>query len=105
MLVVVLHMQSLSQYLTQRSREICELNGCTEDEHKCESYAYINANVRLMDICAPDYFQGSSAPHAAIPLPWAGSQAELEAEVADQCADYGECNAAQFDADLAESDE
>jgi len=41
--------------------------------------------MRLLDICASDYFQGTSEPHASIPLPWSGTQAELEAEVSEQC--------------------
>lgn len=79
--------ESLSDYLAARSAEICRDNHCTEDNHNCESYAYINADCQLMDVCIPDYFQGSSKPHAAIPLPWTGTQSELEAEVADQCAE------------------
>jgi hypothetical protein len=81
---------TLAQYLKKRSVEICKDNNCTEDNHNCESYAYINADKQLLDICGSDYFQGSSKPHAAIPLPWTGTQAELEREVDDQCADFAE---------------
>lgn len=63
-------MKTLVGYLKQRSSEI-----------NCESYAYINADYQLLDICSPDYFCGSSRPYAAIPLPWAGSQAELQTAV------------------------
>ncbi len=85
-----LNMATLSQYLRRRSKEICADNNCREDSHHCESYAYINQQCQLMDICACDYFQGCSKPHAAIPLPWTGNQKELEAEVADQCAEMEE---------------
>jgi hypothetical protein len=99
--------KTLSQYLRQRSKEICADNHCTEDQHNCESYAYIavdrrkkNDNtfyspkspialdpstMRLLDICASDYFQGHSGPYAAIPLPWNGTQVELREEVLNQC--------------------
>jgi hypothetical protein len=78
---------NLSEYLTERSKEICADNQCGEDEHNCESYAYITAKMELLDICAPDFFQGCSGAHAAISLPWSGTQADLEDEVLDQCAD------------------
>lgn len=77
--------KNLSQYLKQRSKEICADNECTEDQHNCESYAYVNASVQLLDICTSDYFQGSSRPYAAIPLPWTGTMAALRAEVKSQC--------------------
>jgi hypothetical protein len=76
----------LAKYLETRSAEICQSNGCTDDQHNCESYAYISDNG-LMDICAPDFFQGSSKPHAAIPLPWSGTGADLEEEVTEQIAE------------------
>lgn len=72
---------TLAQYLRKRSKEICADNHCTDEQHNCESYAYINADYQLLDLCCPDYFQGSSKPCAAIPLPWTGSQAELERTV------------------------
>jgi hypothetical protein len=78
---------NLSDYLTERSKEICADNHCTEDEHNCESYAYITAKMELLDICSPDFFQGYSSAHAAISLPWSGTQAEIEDEVLDQCSD------------------
>lgn len=81
---------TLAKHLKQRSKEICEMNECTEDEHNCESYAYINQDYQLLDICAPDYFQGSSKPYAAISLPWDGSQDELEHEVDEQIVDTGD---------------
>ena len=83
-------MKTLSDYLKARSREICADNGCTEDNHNCESYAYVNAQGELLDVCYPDFFQGSSDPYAAISLPWNGTQAELEEEIADQCAEMEE---------------
>ena len=75
---------SLSQYLAQRSKEICTDNECTEDEHNCESYAYITKDGNLLSIFTSDYFQGSSKPVAAIPLPWNGTQEELDDEIAEQ---------------------
>ena len=85
-------MSTLASYLRQRSKEICADNRCTADEHQCESYAYIAADGRLLDICMPDYFQGSSQPYATIPLPWTGRQDELDEEVAadlaNQLEDY-----------------
>jgi hypothetical protein len=80
-------MTTLAKYLKKRSKEICADNGCTEDDHKCESYAYINRRGDLLDICASDYFQGSSKPYAAIPLPWTGSQRELMRQVREECYD------------------
>lgn len=79
--------ENLAQYLKRRSREICKDNQCTRDNHNCESYAYINSEMQLLDICISDYFQGSSKPYAAIPLPWTGGMKELRKEVEDQCAE------------------
>ena len=73
-----------AQYLRKQSKEICQMNGCANDEHNCGSYAYITKDGQLLDVCYPDYFQGSSEPVAAISLPWSGSQKELEREIADQ---------------------
>ena len=80
-------MMTISQYLIQRSKEICADNECTDDEHNCESYAYITKDGNLLDVCTSDYFQGSSEPVAAIPLPWNGTQEELDAEIAEQTYD------------------
>jgi ribosomal protein L37AE/L43A len=77
----------LAQYLKERSAEICQLNGCTEDQHNCESYAYIDANGRLLDVCGSDYFQGSGEPYAGISLPFEGTGDELKEEVAEQTFD------------------
>lgn len=79
----------LAAHLKARSAEICQSNECTEDEHKCESYAYISRDG-LLDICASDYFQGTSKPHAAVSLPWTGTGAELEEEVEGQCLEMEE---------------
>lgn len=81
--------QNLAQYLNEQSQEICALNQCTEDEHQCESYAYIQQDGSLLDICASDYFQGCTKPYAAIPLPWSGTGNELQIDVEDQCFDFG----------------
>ena len=82
---------TLAQYLRKRSKEICRDNECTAEDHKCESYAYFatddGGRLQLLDICYPDYFQGYSRPYAAIPLPWTGSQKDLENQVADEIAE------------------
>ena len=78
---------TLAQYLKKQSKDICKMDGCTRDEHKCGSYAYINSEYQLMDLCLPDYFQGSSKPYAAISLPWSGSQKDLQNEVDNQIAE------------------
>jgi len=75
---------TLAQYLKKRSKEICQDNGCTADQHNCESYAYINPQLELIDICASDFFQGSSKPVAAISLPWKGAMKDLRKEVEEQ---------------------
>lgn len=82
--------QNLAQYLRKRSREICRDNGCKDGNHNCESYAYITADYRLLDICASDYFQGSSKPHAAIPLPFRGTMTELKKMVDADCFDMAD---------------
>lgn len=76
--------EEVSNYLRERSKEICELNECTEDEHNCDSYAYITENGELLDVCCPDYFQGYSGQYASIPMPWNGTGENLEYEVLDQ---------------------
>mgnify|MGYP001573739038 CR=1 FL=1 len=82
--------QNLSQFLKKRSKEICSDNKCSEDNHNCESYAYINKEMQLLDICASDYFQGSSKPYATIPLPWNGTVKELKEQVKDQIFEYSQ---------------
>lgn len=79
--------QTTAEFLTEQSKEICAMNDCTEDEHFCESYAYFNKEHTLLDLCYPDYFQGYSGPFAAIPLPWTGTQEDLEEEIDDQIAE------------------
>jgi len=76
---------TLSMYLRKRSKEICKDNKCTDLDHFCESYAYINKDCELLDICISDYFQGSSNPVAAVSLPWTGNQKELKEEIDEQC--------------------
>ncbi len=75
---------NIAQYLEQESKAICLDNECTEDNHNCGSYAYINADMNLLNVCIPDYFQGYDGRYAAIPLPWAGSLKELEAAVKNE---------------------
>lgn len=60
-------------------------SGCTAEKHSCCMFAFINRSMCILDICAPRAFHSSEA-HAVIPLPWYGSQQELEKEVAAQCA-------------------
>ncbi len=81
----------LSTYLIKQSKEICELNQCTEDNHRCESYAYITRDSSLIDICSSDYFTGWGSRDielhgdiAAVPLPWSGTGQELWDEVDSQ---------------------
>lgn len=76
---------SLAEYLEERSQEICRESDCDleNDEHRCGSYAYINGDLQLLDICLPDYFQGTSESYAAIPLPFYGTDADLAREVQD----------------------
>jgi hypothetical protein len=79
--------QTTAEFLTQQSKEICDMNHCTEDEHFCESYAYFNKEHILLDVCYPDYFLGYSGPVATIPLPWHGTQEDLKANIDDQIAE------------------
>jgi len=72
-------------YLTQSSRIICTDSGCTGETHHCCMFAFINRAMRILDVCEPDAFKGRE-PYAVIPLPWYGTQQELEKEVAAQCA-------------------
>jgi len=82
------HWQELAEHLDAKSNEICEMNGCHDDEHNCESYAYIAQDGTLHDVCASDYWrgwgQGDVDRHgeiAAVPLPWHGSGMDLRAYV------------------------
>ncbi len=79
--------QTTAEFLTQQSKEICDMNHCTEDEHFCESYAYFNKEHILLDVCYPDYFLGYSGPVATIPLPWHGTQEDLKANIDNQIAE------------------
>ena len=79
--------QTTAEFLTQQSKEICDMNHCTEDEHFCESYAYFNKEHILLNVCYPDYFLGYSGPVATIPLPWHGTQEDLKANIDDQIAE------------------
>jgi len=66
-----------ADYLKSISKDICADNGCTEEEHVCESYAYIDLGGIVQDVCASDYWRGSPALIAAIPMPFDGSGEEL----------------------------
>lgn len=76
-------LEELAAYLTERSKEICKDNECTEDEHNCESYAYFNVEFRgdnltqcdLVDVCCSDYLQYHV--NCAIPLPFEGTGKDL----------------------------
>ncbi|RMD51592.1 hypothetical protein D6827_01975 [Candidatus Parcubacteria bacterium] len=73
-----------ANFLASESQEICEMNGCSPDEHLCESYAYFllkdNTILQLIDICYPDYFQGVSSEYDVIvlPLPFEGNGKDLK---------------------------
>lgn len=84
------NVSALFKHLPKASKSICEDCECTEDEHFCESLAYVKFNGALLDICASDYFQGCSVPHAAISLPFNGTAKELGEEILNQCADFCE---------------
>jgi len=78
------HANKLSAELKRQSKDICAMNHCTSEEHYCESYAYISKDGWILDICYPDYFQGTSKSHAAICLPWSGTGKELRDEIEEQ---------------------
>ena len=86
-----MNIDELNLYLQKESKNICEMNECTEDAHNCESYAYINMYGNLMDICISDYFSGSSKPYCAIPLPWDSEENLLQDEILDQCWEQIDC--------------
>ena len=85
-------MEELAKHLSLRSKEICIDNGCTEEGHNCESYAYLSytyndgtdsyEGVQLLDICASDFFQGCSRDHMALPLPFEGDAKDLMQAIA-----------------------
>jgi len=79
--------QGLAEWLTSKSKDICEMNGCTEDEHNCESYAYVSADAVCHDVCISDYWRGWGSDDekrhgklAAIPMPFEGNGRELRTE-------------------------
>ena len=76
--------EALAAELVIRSREICAMNECTEEDHNCESYAYVAADGSLLDVCPSDYFQGWGSEDeeahggcAAVSLPLDDGGAEL----------------------------
>ena len=76
--------QEIADHLENRSEDICKLNGCTEDNHQCECYAYFNYDrdsreYSLADICAPDYAQKCYA--AYIILPFSGNAHDLHRQL------------------------
>ena len=79
-------LDATAEYLTQQSKDICFENGCSEEGHKCESYAYFAYNPEadeiddLLDVCYPDYFQGIGHPYTALalPLPFDGNGENLK---------------------------
>jgi hypothetical protein len=72
-------------YLAVASHMICTMRGCTDWQHHCDRFAFINRSMQILDICASDAFHGREA-HAVIPLPWYGTEHDLEKEGAAQCA-------------------
>ena len=82
----------LAKWLGQQSRDICKMNGCTADDHKCESYAYISQDGDCHDVCISDYWRGWSSRDeethgklAAIALPWSGCGRDLRQAVDNEC--------------------
>lgn len=82
-----------AQWLTEKSKEICEDNGCTEDEHHCESYSYYDitrnefediTDFNHVDICTSDYIQRQV--DCALPLPFEGDGNAL-LEHLEECSD------------------
>lgn len=77
----------LAKFLSEQSREICADNGCSDDSHNCESYAYLSIKYSpdsdtyyiggVIDICSSDYFQGFNGEHIALPLPFEGNGDDL----------------------------
>ena len=94
-IITAADLNELAAYLTERSKEICELNDCTEDDHNCESYAYFDVEFRgdtltvcnLVGICSSDYLQRSVI--CAISLPFTGKGIDLEAAI-QQDAEWSE---------------
>jgi hypothetical protein len=74
-------------YLTESSRLICGDSGCTDKHHRCCMFAFIDRSMHILDVCLPHAFHSREA-HAVIPLPWHGSQDELQKEVAAQCVSW-----------------
>ena len=71
-------LDNLAAVLREESKQICKLNGCTEDNHNCESYAYFDYSdgvYELADICCSDYAQKCYASYVC--LPFCGSGKDL----------------------------
>ena len=71
-------MNKMAKYLAECSLEICADNDCTEDNHNCESYVYMDLEDGIWvihDICCPDYAPRSYA--VALSLPFEGNGADL----------------------------
>ena len=87
------HYEELAKHLSVMSKEICTDNDCTDDEHNCDSYAYMTISemegidgkkyidVMLLDICLSDYFRGCSSEYIAFPLPWEGDARQLKEDI------------------------
>jgi hypothetical protein len=72
--------QLITDRIENASEDICKANGCIENEHYCESYAYFNYDKTtkryyLADICGSDYAQKCYASY--IPLPFSGNAFDL----------------------------
>ena len=81
-------------YITERSEEICKDNGCTEEEHFCESNAYITGDGTVHDVSPSDFFQGWGSEDietwghiAVVSLPFVGDWKELKDAVEDDIAE------------------
>ena len=71
--------KDMARYLTKLSKDICQNNECTNDQHNCESYAYFTAckdgDYILETVCLSDYCQRRY--DIALPLPFEGGSQEL----------------------------
>ena len=84
--------QELAEWLADKSADICQDNGCEEDEHNCESYAYISQDAKCHDVCLSDYWRGWGSDDeerhgrlAAVLLPFHGSGLDLREMVDEDC--------------------
>lgn len=75
-----INFKALAKHLRIKSKEICKDNGCTKDNHKCGSYAYLDEKGGLCEICLPDYANRSYPSFISLPFNGFGSDAKREFE-------------------------